>query len=203
MTAHNQWLSTTRSIPYWTMSVFSFTVTNDERGLTAHTLNSLTSRVEASRVLYYDRRSVNQVYDKIFITVRHLRVCWCGALSLTRGRVCHLQLLLALASAVILGSQSSETRDHILMSQIRTPLRLNYDSFITSRQPEYRSPSQTVPLLFCVIRCQGNLRLPNCCLANGLPLPVFRRCLQNRCLAMVIFFTIFIGVKSGTIRNSR
>jgi hypothetical protein len=31
MTAHNQWLSTTRSIPYWTTSVFSSTVTNDER----------------------------------------------------------------------------------------------------------------------------------------------------------------------------
>jgi hypothetical protein len=28
-------------------------------------------------------------YDQIFITVRQLRVCWCGALSPTRGRVCH------------------------------------------------------------------------------------------------------------------
>jgi hypothetical protein len=42
--------------------------------------------------------------DQIFITVRQLRVCWCGALSLTRRRVCSLQLLLALASAIILGS---------------------------------------------------------------------------------------------------
>jgi hypothetical protein len=32
-------------------------------------------------------------YDQIFITVRQLRVCWCGALSLTRGWVCRLQLL--------------------------------------------------------------------------------------------------------------
>jgi hypothetical protein len=39
--------------------------------------------------------------------------------SLTRGWVCHLQLLLALASAFILGSQSRGTRDHILLSQIR------------------------------------------------------------------------------------
>jgi hypothetical protein len=46
-------------------------------------------------------------------------VCWCGALSLTRGRVCHLQLLLALASSVILGSESHGTRDYILLSQIR------------------------------------------------------------------------------------
>jgi hypothetical protein len=46
-------------------------------------------------------------------------VCWFGAPSLTRGRVCRLQLLLALASAVILGSESLGTRDHILLSHIR------------------------------------------------------------------------------------
>jgi hypothetical protein len=58
-------------------------------------------------------------YEQIFITVRQLLVCWCGALSLRRGRVCRLQLLLVLASAVILGSESRGTRDHILLSQIR------------------------------------------------------------------------------------
>jgi hypothetical protein len=35
---------------------------------------------------------------------------------LTRRWVCHLQLLLALASAFILASESRETRDHILFS---------------------------------------------------------------------------------------
>jgi hypothetical protein len=30
-------------------------------------------------------------YDQIFFTVRQLRVCWCGAISLTGGRVCRLQ----------------------------------------------------------------------------------------------------------------
>jgi hypothetical protein len=58
-------------------------------------------------------------YDQIFIIVRHLRVCFCEAFFLTRGRVCRLQLLLVLASEVILGSQSHGTRDHILLSQIR------------------------------------------------------------------------------------
>jgi hypothetical protein len=38
---------------------------------------------------------------------------------LTRGRVCRLQLLLAFASTVILGSESRRTRDHILLSQMR------------------------------------------------------------------------------------
>jgi hypothetical protein len=45
----------------------------------------------------------SEAYDQIFITVRQLRVCWCGALSLTRERVCRLHLLMVLASAVILG----------------------------------------------------------------------------------------------------
>jgi hypothetical protein len=39
--------------------------------------------------------------------------------SLRRGRVCSLQLLLALASAVILGSDSHGTHDHFILSHIR------------------------------------------------------------------------------------
>jgi hypothetical protein len=35
-----------------------------------------------------------------------MRICWCGAPSLTTGRVCRSQFLLALDSAVILGSDS-------------------------------------------------------------------------------------------------
>jgi hypothetical protein len=58
-------------------------------------------------------------YDQILITVRQLQGCWCGALSLTRGRVCRLLLLLVLASAVNLGFESRGTLGHILLSQIR------------------------------------------------------------------------------------
>jgi hypothetical protein len=39
--------------------------------------------------------------------------------SLTSEGFCRLQLLLILASAVILGSESRGTHDHILLSQIR------------------------------------------------------------------------------------
>jgi hypothetical protein len=39
--------------------------------------------------------------------------------SLKRGWICRLQLLLVLASTVILGSESPGTHDHILLSQIR------------------------------------------------------------------------------------
>jgi hypothetical protein len=58
-------------------------------------------------------------YDQIFIIVWQLRVCWFGAPSLTKGRACRLPLLLALAIAVIFGSESRRTRGHILLSQIR------------------------------------------------------------------------------------
>jgi hypothetical protein len=43
--------------------------------------------------------------------------CFCRAPSLTRGRVCLLYMLLALASSVFLGSKSLGARDHILHSQ--------------------------------------------------------------------------------------
>jgi hypothetical protein len=60
-----------------------------------------------------------EVQDQIFVSVRQLRVCTCGAPSLTRGRVSRLQLPVALASAAILGFEFCETHEHILLSQIR------------------------------------------------------------------------------------
>jgi hypothetical protein len=55
---------------------------------------------------------------QVFITVRQLWVCWCGAPSVIREWACRLQLLLVLASAVILVSESCGTHDHILLSRI-------------------------------------------------------------------------------------
>jgi hypothetical protein len=55
--------------------------------------------------------------------------------SLTRGWVCRLQLLLVLASAVILMSESRLTNDHILLSLIRDSPHLEGQVlvFISSR----------------------------------------------------------------------
>jgi hypothetical protein len=64
------------------------------------------------------------------------------ASSLTRGLVCCLQLLLGIASAAILGSESRETHDHILLTQIR-------DSPALSGQvPVFMSPSDRVAQLY-------------------------------------------------------
>jgi hypothetical protein len=57
-------------------------------------------------------------HDQIFITLWQLLSCFCGAPSLTRGRVCLFYMLLALTNVIFLGSESLGTRDYILLSQI-------------------------------------------------------------------------------------
>jgi hypothetical protein len=60
-------------------------------------------------------------YDHIFITVRQLRVCWRAALSLTRGRVCRLQLLLALDSSHSWVQVPWDLRPYFTVSDSRLP----------------------------------------------------------------------------------
>jgi hypothetical protein len=80
---------------------------------------SLILRPTVSRLVCLGIKHPFGTYDQIFITVRQLRVCWCWALSLTRGRVCRVQLLLVLASTIMFGPESRGTTAPILLSQIR------------------------------------------------------------------------------------
>jgi hypothetical protein len=67
-----------------------------------------------------------------------------------RGWVCRFQLLLALASAVILRSESSGTHDHILLSQIRDSPNLEgqVPVFISTKNRVARLYPQAMDSLF-------------------------------------------------------
>jgi hypothetical protein len=83
--------------------------------------------------LIYDRRPVGQSVlvsgsnldpmTRVLFSVWRLRVSWCRAPSLTRGRVCNIlvQLLPDLVRAVTLESKFRRTHDHILLSHLRLP----------------------------------------------------------------------------------
>jgi hypothetical protein len=85
-------------------------------------------RPTVSRPVYLGVKPHLGLKTRSFVTVGQLRVCLCGAPFLTRGLLCHLQLLLVLASAVILVSESCGTHNHILLrfetsptSRIKSP----------------------------------------------------------------------------------
>jgi hypothetical protein len=65
-------------------------------------------------------RACDQFFFLLEIFLRQLRACYLMASSLTKGLVCNLLLLLGLASAVPLGSESRWTEHHNLLSQFFT-----------------------------------------------------------------------------------
>jgi hypothetical protein len=78
-------------------------------------------RPRVSRPVYLGVGNTSEAQKQIFFSAWQMRVSWCGEPSLPREWVCNLlvQLLLGIARAVILGSTSRRTRDHILLSHLR------------------------------------------------------------------------------------
>jgi hypothetical protein len=121
-----------------------------------------------------DRQSVSKfwcrapsgTHDLIFITLWQLRSCFSEAPSLTRGRVCPLYILLALASLVFLGSKSLGPHNHILLSQIcdfpfRRLLRLAGLRWRYSNPPPRRVLWRTNRLFsFYTIRAEEKITRP-------------------------------------------
>jgi hypothetical protein len=149
-TGHNQLLPKTRSIPYWTTSVFSSTVTDlvliyesvtssasVGRWLALHSKHStlLTEsfivRVRATlrRTVY--RQSVrlgdkpHQTHDQNFYFPTWGYSPYVTS-YLMSGWVCRLQLMLVLVSAVILRCESHGTHDHIYCLRFNS---VNNDKF--------------------------------------------------------------------------
>jgi hypothetical protein len=101
------------------------------------------------------------VGKSIFVSSTHLEPktrflspsdSWCGAPSLTRWRVCCLQLMLVLASAVILEPESCGTHDHVLLSQIRDSSNIN------GHVPVFISPRERVAQLY--LQALGSISSP-------------------------------------------
>jgi hypothetical protein len=74
-------------------------------------------RPTVSRPVCLGVKHPSGAYDQIFITVRELRVFDVGRSNERTGLP--FTIAAGLASAVILGSESRGTHDHILLSQIR------------------------------------------------------------------------------------
>jgi hypothetical protein len=86
--------------------------------LSPHSLGNRTVQSQSQSHIATDGQSVSKswcraesgAHDQIFITVSQLRSCFCGAASLTRGWVCLWYMVLALARAVFLGSESGSVQ---------------------------------------------------------------------------------------------
>jgi hypothetical protein len=93
-----------------------------------------TRPVKSKSTLSYERRSVGQCllvtcrhlgpmanFSVLFFFFRQLRFCYHGEPSMTKKRICRLQLQLGFTSAVFLGSDSCETHDKFYCLKFETP----------------------------------------------------------------------------------
>jgi hypothetical protein len=113
-----------------------------------------------------DGQSVNKswcqapsgAHDQIFIAVWQLESCFCGAPSLPRGQICLLYMLLALASAVFLGSSPLGLATTFYCLQFRLP----FSSPPTTRRVTVKvfNPASTQVKLYCTVKLSQICSVP-------------------------------------------
>jgi hypothetical protein len=140
-----------------------------------------------SKPVYLGIKHPSGAYDQIFITARQLRVCWCGALTLTRGRVCPLQFLLALANGVILGPSPLVLVTIFIVSDSRLPfssppttLRVTVEVFNPASTRVVSLPWSRLFAYWLEHTASNSLlswKRPICCAGN---ISVDTRCLGNQ-----------------------
>jgi hypothetical protein len=81
--------------------------TTPSHGILTSKVNCLVVKVKVmlrptvSRAVCLGIKHPSGTYDQIFLTVWRLQACWCEALSLTRGRVCHLPVTVSSSKSVV------------------------------------------------------------------------------------------------------
>jgi hypothetical protein len=86
LTTFHKSLSSTGNSRLWLLTELNWT----ELNWTVLSQSQSYVRPTVSRPVCFGIKHSSAAWEQIYITVRQLRVCWCGALSLTRGRVCRL-----------------------------------------------------------------------------------------------------------------
>jgi hypothetical protein len=140
----------------------------------SHSLHRLTAvkvkvkvmlRSTVSRSACLDVKHPSRVQDHFFSTVTAANLLMRGLLS-DEVRVCRLQLLLVLTSAVILGSESRRTHDRTLLFQIRDATKLKVQVLVLI------SPRNWVSQLYLQApgtQSQGQSQCQSCFTTGGLP----------------------------------
>jgi hypothetical protein len=144
-------------------------------------------------------RGPSGAHDQIFITLWQLWSGFLGAPSCQRGRVCLLYMLRALASVVFLGSESFQSRDHILLCLIwdfpfRRLLRLAGSRWRYSNPPPHGSVVSLTIVLLITSR-HGTHRKHLCFHCNCIVALIFVAawtCLPIRCLETGCITPLFI-----------
>jgi hypothetical protein len=100
----------------------------------------VTLRPTVSRPVCLGIKHPSGVYNNIFITVGQLRVCWCGALSLTRGRVENLYSVQCSRFLLTSDLQMYNIRGYLIVSEHRlyrvTPLKTPFGLLIPLLQSQ-------------------------------------------------------------------